>query len=149
MCRKVTVAVCVCVCVSGSILPNSNESAKKTYKSSQHCNCLIYNVEFFLKQPLCEVTESKWQQYWRTCWPFCLPLQVPECISIHMALLSATLCFLQALPLCLARHYIVHVRIYVTGRCPRPRAIVCLKEDILPCTNFDLLPPLNIDLYNF
>ena len=37
---------------------------------------------------------------------------------------------LQALPLCLAQHYIVHVRIFITGRWPRLCAIVRLKEGI-------------------
>ena len=35
---------------------------------------------------------------------------------------------LQALPLCLARAYIVHVRLFITGCLPRPRVNVCLKE---------------------
>ena len=42
-CPRITVVVCVCVCVcvSGSIFPNSNESARKTYRLPQSCNCFI------------------------------------------------------------------------------------------------------------
>ena len=43
-CVCVSLCVCVCVCVSGLIFPNSNESAKKTYRSPQCCNRLMYNV---------------------------------------------------------------------------------------------------------
>ena len=104
----------VFVCVSSTIFPNSNESAKKkTYGSPQHCNRLIYNMGFFIKQPLHADTEFEWQPYCRNYRPFCLPLQAPERISIHVVLL------LQALPLCLVRHYIahVHVHIFITGIC--------------------------------
>ena len=31
----------LCVCVSGSIFPNSDESARKTYGSPQRCNQMI------------------------------------------------------------------------------------------------------------
>ena len=73
--RRVTIVGCV----SGSIFPNSNESARKTYGSPQHCNRLIYNVGFFLNQPLHEDTEFEWQPYWQhTCRPFYLPSQAPE-----------------------------------------------------------------------
>ena len=57
------VTVVVCVCVFGSIFLNRNESARKTCESPQRCNRLIYNVGFFIKQPLCEDTEFKWQPY--------------------------------------------------------------------------------------
>ena len=90
----IVLCVCVCVCVSGSTFPNSNESARKTYGSPQRCNRLIYNVFFFVKQPLCKDTEFEWQPYWRTCWPFCLPSQAPERISIHVTLLLTTWCFI-------------------------------------------------------
>ena len=49
-------SICVCVCVSGSIFPNSNKSAKKTYGLPQRCNRFIYSVVFFVKQPLREAT---------------------------------------------------------------------------------------------
>ena len=48
---------------------------------------------FFVKQPLREDKEFKWQLYWRTCQPFCLLSQAPKRISIHVALLSAMWCF--------------------------------------------------------
>ena len=59
--RRVTVVGYVCVCVSSSIFSNSNKSAKETYGSPQCCNGVIYNVGFFVKQPLCKDTEFKWQ----------------------------------------------------------------------------------------
>ena len=65
---------------------------------------------FFFVKPLRKDMKFEWQLYWRTGRPFCLLLQAPECISIHVA-----------------RRYIVHMRIFITGRRPRLRAIVCLK----------------------
>ena len=43
-CEGVREGVCVCVWVCGLIFPNSNELAKKTYGSPQHCNRLICDV---------------------------------------------------------------------------------------------------------
>ena len=97
------VCLCVCVCVSSSIFSNSNESAKKTYRLPQPCNCLIYNVGVFVKQPLYEDTQFVWQPYWHTCRPFCLPPQAPECISIHVTLLSVVWCFCCVLCHCVLR----------------------------------------------
>ena len=58
----------------------------------------------------------KWQPYWRTGRPFCLLSQAPDRVSIHVTLLSSTRgVFIRALPLCLARRYIAHVRIFITS----------------------------------
>ena len=86
--RRITVGVCVCV--SGSIFPNSNESAKKSYGSPQCCSRLIYNVFFFVKQPLREDTEFEWQPCWST---ILLDLTGAQRIFIHLTLLSTTWCF--------------------------------------------------------
>ena len=102
----------VCLCVSGT------ESAKKTYGLPQRCNRLIYDTFFF-----CKVTVFEWQLYWRNCRPFCLLSQALDCISIHIALDHLVL-LLWALPLCLVRRYIAHVRFIITGRWPRPCAFV-------------------------
>ena len=92
-----------CVCVSGSIFPNSDELAKKNYGSPQRCSRLIYNVGFFIKQPLREDAEFEWQPYWCTGRPFCLLLQAPERIPIHVTLFWTTWCFCYGLCHCVWR----------------------------------------------
>ena len=106
--QQLFVFVCVCAYAAGLIFQNSNESARKTYGFPQCCNCLIYKVEFFIKQSLRETTEFEWQSCWRTCWPFCLPSQVPERISIHMTLLSTIGCFCYKLCHCVWCNAIQH-----------------------------------------
>ena len=68
------------VTVVGRVCANSNESAKKTYGSSQHCNRLIYNVEFFIEQPLRKATEFKWNRIGAPVDHFACPRR---CLSIY------------------------------------------------------------------
>ena len=127
MCRRVTVVGYVCVCVSSSIFPNSNESAKKTYGSPQLCGRLIYDMGFFIRRYRIQVAAVLVHQ------SAILLALAGACAYIHShdIALNHVVFLLQTLPLCLARLYVAHVHIFITGRRPQPHAIIRLKEGIL------------------
>ena len=125
------VCLCVCVCVSSLIFTNSNESTKKNYELPQPCNRLIYNV-FFSK-----TASSQSYRIW-------VAVVLAHRLAILLALAGAwsyihsrdaalnhVVFLLQALPLCLERHYIALVCIFITGRWSQPHAIVLLKEGMI------------------
>ena len=100
------------MCVSGLIFPDSNESIRKTYELPQHCNTC-----FFVRQPLRKDTEFEWQPYLEHQSAILLALTGAQAyMHSRDVALDHVVCLLRALPLCLARRCIAHVRYLHPGR---------------------------------
>ena len=124
---------CVCLCVSGlnvcvsaSISPNSNELAKKTYGSPQHCNCLIIMCFFSVKQPFEKLQNSSGSHVGTPIGHFACPCRFPSVHPFTCDIALDHVVFFYRL--CLAQRYTAHGHIFITGRWPQPQAIVRLKE---------------------
>ena len=119
---------CVCVCVSGSIFPNSDESARKTHGLPQLCNCLIQNELFFIKQPLRVLRNSSGSCIGTPVSHFACPRRHPSVYPFTWRYFRPRGVLLRALTFC-GQRYIAHVHIFITGRWSQLSAIVRLFEE--------------------
>ena len=123
----VCVCVCVYVCVSSSIFPNSNESAREDLQIASAMQLLDVYITYcsglnWVKTCFCETASSRRYR-----------IRVAAVLEHRLAILLALagtrayihsrdvalyhmVFLLRALLLCLARCYIPHVHIFITGR---------------------------------